>query len=86
MWVPGTPAVTGADLENEAAGKFGRTSLRVVPSKRNSDVKQLRVPVVPAPFAEATRRGRNGPSANSPVIDVGAPRAGDESKLEQCAP
>jgi hypothetical protein len=58
-------AVIAGTARGGTGDKFERPSLmrkvhtRVAPSKRNSDVRQLRVPVVPARAAEAEGRGRD---------------------------
>ena len=59
-WSRGRSRSSPAPLSG-TGDKFERTPhTRVAPSKRNSDVRQLRVPVVPARAAEAEGRGRDG--------------------------
>jgi hypothetical protein len=64
QWSQGALAVIAGTAFSGTGDKFERTPpTRVAPSKRNSDVKQLRVPVVPARAAEAEGRGRDGSGA-----------------------
>ena len=59
QWSRGRSRSSPAPLSG-TGDKFERTPhTRVAPSKRNSDVRQLRVPVVPARAAEAEGRGRD---------------------------
>src|SRR6476469_4616944 len=52
------PATSSSARPSEAS-HHTNSVMRVAPSKRNSDVRQLRVPVVPARAAEAEGRGRD---------------------------